>query len=237
MNAPQMNDLDHLLGRSAPPSAPDGPGLDAAIGALVDEARAASTPRRPWRRRAVWAGAAAAVIGLGGAGAVAVLPDRPVEDEPFMLPAQEWEALPAQIEWVYTDADGYRCAMRLVAFDLTDAQETQIRARLSAPAALLAADGGAVRVEFMDRYDEDERKQQIADRETWESWVDAAYDEVARLDLAAGSDALDGVPLTMTHANETFDHAYTRLILDGLASDTLDPVRELIPDSACEVGE
>lgn len=154
-----------------------------------------------------------------------------------MLPTEQWSAMPAQIEWTYTDADGYRCAVRLVAFELTDAQDKEIRSRLSDPALLLEADGGAVRAEFMARYDEDERKQEIADRDTWASWIDLAYDEVARLDLGAGTSALEGLPMTATRTNEAFEHAYTRLILDGLASDLVDPLSELVPDSACEVGE
>ncbi len=168
---------------------------------------------------------------------MAVLPDRPVTDDPYMLTAEQWKAMPAHIEWVYTDADGYRCAMRLVGFNLTERQTAEIRSRLSEPEALLAADGGAVREESLTEYDENENKQEIADRSTWESWIDAAYDEVARLDLAAGTAELDGVPMTSTHANETFDHAYARVILDGLESDIVDPFRDLVPDSACEVGK
>ncbi|WP_084129106.1 hypothetical protein [Demequina sp. NBRC 110055] len=154
-----------------------------------------------------------------------------------MLSTEQWNAMPAQIEWTYTDADGYRCAARLVTSELSKAQETEIRSRLSDPASLLEADGGAVRAEFMARYDEDERKQEIADRSTWASWIELAYDEIARLDLDAGTSELEGVPMTSTHTNETFEHAYSRLILDGLESDLVDPLSDLVPDSACEVGE
>ena len=246
MNAPQMKDLDHLLSRAAPPSAPDGPALDAALGALVDEARTASAPRRRWRRRALWTGAAAVGIGLAGAGAVAVLPDRPVTEQPFMEPAEEWAAHATDLEWIYTDLDGYRCAMRLTGFDLTDAQADDLRARLGDAAALLTVDDGAVRAEFLARYDEDEHKQAIYARDEYAGIIDEAYAEVAELDAAAGTAELDGVPLTDASvtgaASELFHQTYGRLVLDGIGAgpqrDTsTDAALDLTPQFACEVGE
>lgn len=240
MNTPPMNDLDNLLARSAPPSADDAPELDSAIRLLTHEATTAPPRRSPWQRRAALAVGALAVIGVGGAGAVAVLPDRPVVENPLMEPSEEWASVATNIEWIYTDPDGYRCVMRLTGFELTEAQKTEIRARLSDPGALLAADDGAVRDELMTRFADDEGKQDIADRATWESWIDAAYDEVSELDISAGTTELDGTPMTRalgTAEGETFNHAYMRVILDGLTSDAVDPLRDLIPDSACEVGE
>lgn len=237
MNTAPMDPLDQILARSAPPAAAEDPALDAGIGALAAESRAAASARRRWRPGAVVAGAAVVLVGVVGAGAVAAVQERPVEAQPFMEPAEPWASDATRIEWLYTDPAGYRCVMRLTGFDLTDTQIAHIRTVLSDPDGLVAADDGVVRQEFLARYDDSEGKQELATREEYVSMLDTAYAEVRRLDLAAGSSALDGVPLTSTITDEDFGHAYTRLVLDGLESPQLDPLRDLTPESACEVGE
>ncbi|WP_234988154.1 hypothetical protein [Demequina sp. NBRC 110056] len=233
-----MSELDRLLARSAPPSASDGPALDAAIGALVEEARTATATRRPRRRWAVAGIVVGATALVGGAAyGAATLSDA---SDAWMSLTADAESAATRFEWQTTLPDGTRCVERITALDLTAEQTAIVEAALSDPHVLLDLDAGSVRAEFLAHYDASEAQQEIADRETWESWIDAGYAAVAAIDLEAGrgdltEEELDVIPGSA--ANEVFLHSSMRVVLDGMTAQGVDAMAHLTPETACEVGE
>ncbi|WP_084038214.1 hypothetical protein [Demequina sp. NBRC 110053] len=235
-----MSDLDRLLARSAPPSAPEGRALVAALGALVDETRAAASPRRR-RLRSPWAVAglvvgATALVGGAAYGAV-TLTD--ASDAWMDLTAQA-ETTATRFEWQTTLPDGTRCVERLTGLELTAEQTAIVEAALADPQQLLDLDAGAVRDDFLSHYDASEAQQEIADRETWESWIDAGYGAVAAIDVKAGrgdltEDMLDVIPGSAQ--NEVFLQSSMRVVLDGITAQGVDAMAHLTPETACEAGE
>jgi len=232
-----MNGLNDLLARSAPPSAPDGPALDAALIALVAEARREAAPQRPWRRRALWAGAAAVVVGIGGASAYA---SGALWPDPWSDLTAEAEAGAIRFEWMTTLPDGTTCVERLTGVGLAEAQVRAIETALADPDGLLALDGGAVRAEFMDDYERNDFQQELADRQTFEAWIDAGYAAAADIDIATGRGDLADAELDVVPPgaeNEVFLHTSSRIVLDGLTAQGIDAMRLLTPEIACEAGE
>ncbi|WP_062386388.1 hypothetical protein [Demequina iriomotensis] len=231
-----MNDIDDLLARSAPPSTPEGPALEAVLAALVDEARGLSAPPRRRRRRALWAGAAAAIVGVGGATAYAT---GALSSDAWGQLTDDAEAEAVRIEWLTTLPDGTTCVERLTGIGLDDAQVAAIATALADSERLLELDGGAVRGEFLSRYDGDADLQAMADRDTWAGWIDAAYAAVAEMDVPAGrgglpDDELGVVPPGV--GNEVFLHASMRIVLDGLTAQGIDAMALVTPETACEAG-
>ncbi|WP_062317719.1 hypothetical protein [Demequina maris] len=232
-----MNDLDDLLALSTPPASADGPALDAAIVALIGEARSTATPAHTWRRRTLWAGLVAALVGIGGATAYATGTHR---GEAWNDLTDEAEVDATRIEWMTTLPAGTTCVERLTGVGLTEQQVTAIESALANPDRLLALDGGAVRDEFLEFYDRNDFQQDLADRDTWESWIDAGYAAVAEIDLAAGRGALADEVLDVVPPgaeNEIFIHTSMRLIIDGLTAQGIDAMRLVTPETACEAGE
>ena len=235
-----MNDLDDLLARSAPPSAQSGPALDAAIGALVDEARSAPPQRRRWSQRP-WAIAAVALGTVGVLSGAAYGAYEVLDNEPWMNLTSEAEAMSADFEWLTTAPGGDTCVVRLTGVGLSPEQESIVAAALADPHQLLAADDGAVRAEFLGFYDDSDSQQELADRETFESWIDAGYNSVTSLDIARGRGDYADTDLTpggkTTAERSVFFDAQLRVVLDGITAQGVDAMTYLTPQTACEASE
>ncbi|MFV0285879.1 MAG: hypothetical protein ACK5IM_05730 [Demequina sp.] len=233
-----MNGLDDLLARSAPPAAEQGTALNAAIASLVGETQ--STAMRPHRQRPPrrWVIASAVAAGVFIAGGTAYGAATLTDDSPaWMNPTEDAESAATRFEWQTTLPDGTRCVERLTGVDLSEDQIATITDALSNPERLIALDDGAVREEFLADYDSSADKQRIADRETWASWIDAAYDAVAAIDLKAGrgglaEDALGVVPGGAQ--NEVFLRASMTAVLDGITAQGVDALATVTPETACE---
>jgi len=231
--------LDDLLASAAPPAAAHTPDTDAALAAMVTDARRTISLERKRRltRRAVGSVAVLALVGAGTAAAAGVLPRDSEHNGPGWVGTPETFNV---FEWTSTHPVGQVCVEHLAGRGLTDAEVAAIESTLSHPAALLAKDGGAVRNEFLDRgWATDSAEDTAA--------MDAAYAEVAKLDLAAGRGALRDDQLAGDYMNDRYDevfaNVYWRLILDGIGAgphnfDEQTPgMKSLSPDTACEIPE
>lgn len=239
MNTPPMNDLDDILARSAPQSSADAPALESAIGALVDEARATTTARgrrstRPWLIAGTILGAG--VLAGGAAYGASVL----TSSGPWSNLTDEAEATATRFEWQVTLPDGTECVSRLTGVDLTPAQVEVVENALSDPGELLALDRSRVRAEFLAQYDASNSQQEIADRQTWRSWIDAGYESVAALDSVTGRGEVEDSTLDVipgSAENEVFLHTSMRIIVDGITAQGVDAMTHLAPETACEAGQ
>lgn len=230
--------LDILLARSAPPSTPNSPELGSAIAALADEARTAFTSlrKRPPRSPRFIAGISIAAITTLGAAAYGT--SVVIDSGPWNNLTHEAESQATRFEWLNTLPDGTECVNRLTGLGLNQEQVATVESALSDPARLLQLDAGAVREEFLRSYDESPDQQEIADRETWTSWIDAGYAAVATMDVTIGRGEYSDDELTDSPGsaeNEVFMHTFMRLVIDGITTQGVDAMRYLTPESACEV--
>jgi len=233
------NTLDDLLAAASPPMSTLTPDAEAVLADMVAEARVAAARERRGKlaRRVLGGAAVVALMAVGTAAAAGVLQGNDVRNGPG------WAGNPETFtvfEWVATHPLDQTCVEHLAGAGLTDAEVAAITATLSDPAALLAKDDGAVREEFLDRGWATDSAQDTAA-------IDAAYAEVAKLDLDAGRGTLTDDQLTggiMTNRyDELFANVYWRLILDGIGAgphgyhEQSIGMQNLNPDTACEVSE
>jgi hypothetical protein len=231
--------LDELLAGAAPAISPLTPDAEAAIVAMVADARVAAARGRRAKvtRRVVGGAAVLALLTVGTAAAAGVLPGK----QPRTFPGWDGQlAATTVFEWTAIHPVGQTCVEHLVGWGLSDPEVAAIKGTLSDPAALLAKDGGAVRKEFLERGWANDSAEDTAA-------IDAAYAEVARLDLAAGRGTLTDDQLTgsfMTNRyDELFNNIYWRLILDGIGAgphgyhQQTRAMQSLEPDTACEYTE
>ncbi|NYI42157.1 hypothetical protein [Demequina lutea] len=235
----EPNHLDALLACAAPRGG--GPTVDGdrVLAAAINEARPSLAQ---WRRRpvrtALIAGATAIVLTGGGLAAAATIQAR--------SGPQPWGSLTVEaskdatiFEWPVALPDGTRCVERLTGFGLSDAVAATIRATLDDPSAILAGDNGAVRAEFLGYLDSGTFSWS-GDRASFEATIDAGYAAVARMDATSGRGAIADTELGVvpgSAANELFDNTATRLVLDALERNGVNPYETLNPETACKVSQ
>lgn len=233
----QPDHLDTLLAAAAPQGG--GPTLEGerVLTAAVNEARpTVATWRRAPARTALVAGVTALALTGGGLAAAATIQAR--------SGPQPWNSLTVDasknatiVEWPITLPDGTHCVDRLTGIGLSDADAATVLNTLADPAALIAGDNGTVRTEFHGYLDSGDF-QWSGDLASFDAAIDAGYAAVAQMEATSGRGAISDAELTVVpggEENEIFLHTETRLVLDGIKRNGVNPYEALTPETSCKV--
>ncbi len=231
MSTDNMPDaLDTLLARSAPPVSPPNRSTSRAVSAVIRVAELQAKPRASRRRRAlVFTLAGAGLIATSGAALYTVT----VTDA--WMPWGGPEPI-STVEWQVTLPSGIQCIDRLSSNMLTDDEMAEVEGALQDPAALLAADDGAVRTLFLTDF--------AVDGVDMEPIIDKAYAAFAALDIDAGRRDIQEADLgniEWTGEDDIFKFVYMRLVEDSvtssLAEQGVDLKFALTPETLCVVAQ